>query len=370
MMRVSKILFLLMFILLLGTGCNPSHQPDQNKELSPEKELPQKSKNQSIEKEAKLPLELDEGFFHSVADWKNDEEIFYITNQSGGSTIHTYNLFTGESSIFFESNAPILQLQANEDHSLFLVHTSPTSYEAELIVLDQQAEVKFQTKIESYELQYTWNQMNHKDLFVSSFNEDWTFQTYLMNVKEQSITANPIQIPFIQWLNEQEISYLKWDQESPALTAPLYVYNLETEEETLLSENVVANTNFVNRLSTIELADDQGNAVVRFYDIENKKQFAEMSTRLVGLYSDWSIPYYDMDEKEDVFYMIEADETLTTYSLISFDLQTEKKEMLIENMENMPLKLSPNGKYALFGARFEHIIELKNKEVNELIKLK
>ncbi|WP_299087941.1 hypothetical protein [uncultured Metabacillus sp.] len=369
-MRASKILFLLMFILLLGAGCNPSHQPEQNNELSPERELPQTSKNQSIEKEAKLPIELDESFFHSVADWKDDETILYITNHSGGSTVHTYNLITGKSSIFFETEAPIVQLQANSDQSLFLVHTSPTSYEAELIVLDSQAKVKFQTKIESYELQYTWNQMNHQELFVSSFNEDWTFQTYIMNVKEQSITANPIQIPFIQWLNNQEITYLKWDQESPALTAPLYAYNFETEEEALLSENVVANTNFENEISTIELVDDQGTAVVRFYDMENKKQVAEMSTRLVGLYSEWAIPYYDMNAKEDMFYMIEADETLTSFSLVAFDLQTEKKETLIDNLENFPLILSPNGKYALFGARYEHIIDIKNKAVKELIKLK
>ncbi|OAS85086.1 hypothetical protein [Metabacillus litoralis] len=371
-MRLTKIISLLMLSLLLGAGCNPSHQPDQKKELSSMRELQpeEKSVNQSFEKEAKIPLEINESLFHSVADWKDNETLLYITNDVDGSEIHTYNLFTGKSSLFFESQAPIVQFEANANHTLFFVHTSPTSYEAELTILDTDGKVKFSTKIESYELQYTWNQINHNQLFISSFSEDWTFQTYMLNVDENDITKNPVDFPFIQWLNDKEISYLKWDQETPSITAPLYIYNIENQKETQLANGVVSNSNFNQVMSTFELVDDNGTAVVRFYDLKSKSKLTEMPTRLVALYSEWSIPYHDMDSKENIFYMFEVNEAKTSFSLISFNLETQEKQTIIETIENLPFKLSPNGEYALYGARYEHIIHLEDKAIKELVKLK
>jgi hypothetical protein len=362
-----------MLIIILGTGCNPSHQPEQNKELSSMRELQKperKSASHFYGEEAKLPLELNEGIFHSVADWKDDETILYIINDADGSAIHTYNLFTGETSLFFESKAPIVQFEANAEHNLFLVHTSPSSYEAELIILDSNAIMKFSTKIESYELQFTWNQINHNQLFISSFNEDWTYQTYIINVAEKEITSNPVEFPFIQWLNNEEISYLKWDEDAPSLTAPLYIYNLGKQDETLLTNEVVSNTNYKKAISTIELIDENGTAAVKFYDINNKKPLAVMPTLLVALYSDWSIPYHDMDSNEKTYYMFEVNKAKTSFSLLSFDLETGEKKTILENVENLPIKLSPSGEFALYGARFEKLIQLEGKSLKELVKLK
>jgi hypothetical protein len=361
-----------MLSLILGAGCNPSHQPDQNKELSSKREVQpeERSVSQSFATEAKLPLEINESLFHSVADWKDDETLLYITNDVDGSEIHTYNLFTGESSLFFESQSPIVQFEANANHSLFFVQTSPTSYEAELIILDTEGKVKFSTKIESYELQYTWNQINNNQLFISSFSEDWTYKTYMLNVKENNITTNPVDFPFIQWLNDEEISYLKWDQDTPSITAPLYIYNIENQNETELANGVVSNSNFKKVMSTFELVDDNGTAVVRFYDLKSKNKLTEMPTSLVALYSEWSIPYHDMDSKKNIFYMFEVNEAKTAFSLISFNLATEEKQTIIDTIENLPFKLSPNGEYALYGARYEHIIHLGDKVIKELVKLK
>ena len=48
------------------------------------------------------------------------------------------------------------------------------------------------------------------------------------------------------------------DQDAPSLTAPLYIYNHENHQETLLANHVVSNTNFTNGISTIELIDENG----------------------------------------------------------------------------------------------------------------
>lgn len=362
----------MLLIELLLSGCIPSHQQEHSQELQPNKERiisEKEPENQLSEKNMKLQLDIKEELFHSVTDWLDDESVFYIINNAEGSEIHTYNLYTGETQIFYKSDSPIVQMEANEDQSLFLVHTSPSSYEAELLFFNRDGDVQYQTKLESYELSFTWNQVNHHQLIVTSFNEDWSYQTKMIDIQERQIVENPIDIPFIQWVSNQQVSYLKWDEEEPSLTAPLYLHNLQDQSETIISENVVANTNFQNLLTTIELTDENGTAVVRFYDIEDQNKVAEMPTRLVALYSDWSIPYHDFDIIENLYYMFEVNEEKNDYSLVSFSPKTSEKKTVIDSIENFPIKLSPNGEFALYGPRFEKIIDLKNKTIKELITL-
>lgn len=371
-MRLIKLVFLLMFTLLLCACCVSSHQQEKNKDLPPTEDV-QKSReesNQQSKHDEVISTEINESVFHSVADWKDEESIFYITNTANGSTIHSYNIYTGDSSIFFRSEAPIVQFEANSNHSLFLVHTSPTTYEANLIILDEKGEIQYNTKIQSFELEFTWNQLNHEELFVSSFNEDWTYNTYIINTTEKSITDNPVKIPFMQWVGDTKISYLKWNQDVPTLTAPMYIYDRKMKEESLFANNVLTNTNYSNVMTTVEVFDDKGNASIKFYELSTMKLINELPTRVVSLYSDWSIPYQDYNKDKQVFYLLEVNEENTSYSLISYNIETKEKKVLIEGLENYQFKLSPNGDYALYGPRFEYMIDLKNKKLVDLITFK
>lgn len=373
LVRLTKFLTIMLLITLLLSGCFPSHQQENSQELQTGRErVTQEEKDvedQQTEKKMKLQLDIKEELFHSVADWLDDETVFYIVNNSTGSEVHTYNLYTGESALFYKSEAPIVQMKANEDNSLFYVQTSPSSYEAKLLVLNEKGDIQFQTKLQSYELSLTWNQVNPEQLFVTSFNDDWSYSTQLIDIQKKKIIENPVDIPFIQWIDNQQISYIKWNQDEPSLTAPLYMYNLADHTETLISEQVVANTNYRNLLTTIELVDENGKAFVRFYDRENQEQLAEMPTRLVALYSDWSIPYHDLDKIENLYYIFEVNEEKNDFSLVSFSPKTNVKKVIFEAIENFPLKISPSGEFALYGPRFEKIIDLRNHSLEELISL-
>ncbi len=373
LMRLTKLFSIVLLIQLFLSGCIPSHQQENNQEQQPSRErIIQEEKepeNQPKEKKMNLQLDIKEELFHSVADWLDDETVLYIVNTTEGSEVHTYNLYTGDTELFYKSEDPIVQLKANEDNSLFFVQTSPSSYEAELLFLNREGDIQYQTEVESYELSFTWNQVNPDQLFVTSFNEDWSYSTKIIYIHNHQIMENPIDIPFIQWINNNQVSYIKWDQDEPSLTAPLYMYNLEDHTETLLSEQVVANTNFPNLLTTIELIDENGTAVVRFYDSDSQEKLAEMSTRLVALYSDWSIPYHDLDKEENLFYIFEVNEEKNDFTLVSFSPDTTEKKVIFESIDNFQIKLSPNGEFALYGPRFEKILDLNNQSVEELITL-
>ncbi|WP_370875155.1 hypothetical protein [Metabacillus malikii] len=369
-MKVIKLCFLLMLTVLLCVGCVSSNQQEENvkKELSSKKEA-QKSedKPKTNKKTLAIPLEVNEEQFSTVLDWMDEETLFYTTNSPVGTKIHTYNIFTGESTLFYELDAPLVQFEANVNQSLFFIHTSPSPDVAEILIIDDDAKLQYKANIKTNELEYTWNQVNGEQLFISSFDENWSFSTSILNVDTKQMIDNPFEIPFIQWARDSDITYLKWDQDIPALTAPLYSYDINKKTESLISNDVVANTNFINVMSTIELIDNHGTAYVKFYRYDDHKLLSEMKTRLVSLFSEWSVPSHDMHN--DLYVTVEVDENLSTYSLISFNYKTKKKETIYSNLENLPIKISPDGQYVLYGASLEYIIDIKNKQMQDIIKL-
>ncbi|XQY90694.1 hypothetical protein ACNRWW_14310 [Metabacillus sp. HB246100] len=368
-MRFTKLSFISLLIFLVSTGCTPSHQQeDDQNQLSEEDNSTLHTEKESHDlQEVIKPISLDEMEFHSVAGWKNNQEILYITNNASGAAVSTYQIFNGQSDLFFQSEHPIVQVVANADQSLFLIHTSPSSYEAELIFINQNGEVVYETSVVSTELNYTWNHMVTSQLFVSSFNEDWTYHTYVIDAKKNSIVKDSIAVPFIQWIDETSYTTIEWDDSTPSLTAPLYQYNGQNQQEALVANEVVANTNYEGYITSIELGNEEGEAAVRFYSSDSLQQVGEMPTRLVSLYSDWSIPYHDLDVKNDIFYLLEVNIEKTSFSLVSFNIENKEKRTVLENIDNLPIRLSPKGDYALYGARLEKVIKLEDDRMEDLI---
>ncbi len=58
------------------------------------------------------------------------------------------------------------------------------------------------------------------ELFVSSFYEDWTYSSYVLNPDEQTMETLDFPQPFAQWASENDLMFFDWDKEEPALTAP------------------------------------------------------------------------------------------------------------------------------------------------------
>ncbi|MFC0269991.1 hypothetical protein ACFFIX_00770 [Metabacillus herbersteinensis] len=372
-MRLRNFTTMLIFCSLFLVSCQHSQPSNDDTNLSTIRDtnLEERSASTSLfGKQSLLPIKLEEQSFHSVADWKDDETIFYITQSSEGSIIHTYHLFTGEDNVFYESDAPIIKLEANEDHSLFLVHTSPTSYEAELIILDEDANETFYQKIPSFELQYTWNQTNSNQLYVTSFSEDWSFNTMIIDLDNGTVSENSISVPFVQWMNEKQFSYLKWNEEEPSLSAPLYIYDLNNEKETLLSENIISHHSYRDTMITIERSEQSNNkGIYRFYDLTTTTEVAKLETPLLSLFSEWLIPYYDYSDVGGIFYTLQANDTGTTFDLNSFNIEKSETKTILNEIENLPFKLSPSGEFALYGARFEKVIIIEDVEIKELVEL-
>ncbi|MCC3356732.1 hypothetical protein [Bacillus sp. REN16] len=373
---MRNLIYVFMFLFLLA-GCN-SHQPLDSSNAP-------KSSNKNVSKgpvpteflgenQHLQPLDLQKADFNSVGDWYDDESVLYVVDDNGNSEIYRYHLFTGEKELFFKTTAPVLTMKANEDHSMFLIHTSDSQNQAKLIAIDKAGTVQYEWTVKSFDLYYSWNPYNSNQVFVTSFLEDWSFQTHLLDIGAERTTKYEVFQPFIQWLNSNTISYLKWDQNALDFFAPLYSYHLNTKTEGLLFENIISFASYKDLLVTYELTQEEKSfAKVGFYNPEKNKQLHEYKMPLLSDYSKWYIPSADYVAGQKKFYSFRPYSTgaLDTYGekfeLVSYDMSTGKEEVILEKMDDQPLNFSPNGFLCLYGFQFEKIIDLKTKTVEELV---
>lgn len=373
---MRKLLFLFLFLILLA-ACN-SHQPFDISDAP-------NSRHKNVTKgpvpseffgdsQQVVPIDLRGEQFNRVSEWFDDESILYVIDEDSSSTIYRYQLFTGEKEVFLKMPDPVLTLEANEDHSLFLLHTANSENKAKLTVIDKQGNIKFEWEVSSFDLFYSWNPYHTNKIFVTSFLEDWSFQTHLLDISTQKTTKFEVFQPFIQWVNSNTISYLKWDQNELDFFAPLYSYHLDTKTEALLFENIISFMSYKNLLVTYELIQDKEPfAKVGFYHPEKNQKLHEFKMPLLSDYSKWYIPSANYVPEQKKFYSFKPYSTgaFDTYGekfeLISFDVRTGKEEIILEKVDDQPLNFSPNGILCLYGFQFEKIIDMRTKSITDLV---
>jgi hypothetical protein len=55
------------------------------------------------------------------------------------------------------------------------------------------------------------------------------------------------------------------------------------------------------------------------------------------------------------------------FQFVSFNVSNGEIEVLLEEIENKPMKISPNGVYCLYGYQLEQLIVIPAKEMVDLV---
>ncbi|XJZ26215.1 hypothetical protein ACF5W4_12530 [Bacillota bacterium Lsc_1132] len=328
----------------------------------------------TLSKMWKLPLTVSDGEFFKSVGWLSDDTVAYITNQEQTSSLFLYNFQSGKSKLLFKSEHPIVTVQISPAKKYLLIHSSPSTYKGTITVIDLNGKVVWGESLPSYELSFEWNPYNEREVLISKFNEDWTFQVFLINIESKSIKELPVPQPFLKWMDKDHFAYLNWDQNQPSLFAPLMVKSLSTQQEQTAFSKVYQFSAFKHRLMTITVdALDQSKAVYSFFD-QNKQQLVTFTMPHLSKFSDWLVPYYDYIEEKDQFLTFqpiksgEADTYKDGFRLISKQLKAKKSSILFQNLNNEPLSCSPSGEACLYGNSYEKLIDLKAKKVIKWVK--
>ncbi|UAC47241.1 hypothetical protein K6959_10940 [Bacillus aquiflavi] len=373
--QFKTFIFILTFSVLVLAGCKQDKQillqsPSNNKDEN----IEQETRNNRVFDEALYnSLKIQEGQFYKIVGWLNDDTILYLTNLSNGTNVYTYNIFLGKSELLYNSKAPIAYTEISPWKNNILIHSAPSEYLAIVTVIDQTGKLLASEQLESAELSFAWSSFNENKILISTFNEDWSFKMSLWEINKQKLSAVSLTEPFVQWITDKEVGYLKWDHETPALTAPFVRKNIKTDEEKLVPSEAIHFHSFGDYLLAISVNHSETDKAE--YIIFDKKLKKLLSFKIPHLsrYSDWLIPYYDIDEKEQKFYTFrpkyskEEENYRDDFLLVAYDLITGKEETVIEGLNNEPISVSPDGEYILYGYQFEKLINLKTQEVITII---
>lgn len=358
---MGKKVYVLLFMLFILAGCelhSAEGTKDGEENRQPVKQSP------SIK-----ALEVDGSSFFSVGDWYDDESVLVMEDDEKESHIYLYNLYTGEKKGFFQSENPIISVKANRNHTYFLIQTTISDQQAELLFLNRQGEIIDSFQMNSFDVQYVWNPYRENQVFVTAFFEDWTFQSFLLDLSNKTHEKHMLSQPFAQWLTPSALAYVPINQTNPLGDVPLFVHDVHKKVEKQVLDGIVSYSAFPDTLLTIgPKQDEEGSGVYTFYKNDTLQKIQSFSMPLVSDVSGWIIPYHQLNAVNGMFYIFQprALDTMAEtegFQLLSLSLKTGKKEVIFDQIDNVPFKLSPNGQLSLMGYQSEKIIDLRTKKI-------
>ncbi|MBM4762286.1 hypothetical protein [Bacillus sp. B15-48] len=366
------VIFILLIAIIILSGCikeKTSHpQPSLNHDFQYDKETPGAKEI--------FPITNMQGVFSEVSGWIDNERILYVMNRSEGSFIHMYHLSTGESELLYESEYPIVNTMISPTKDQVLIHSSPSSYVGEIKIISIDGVLLYETRVDSFELEFSWNQENENEILVTAFYEDWTFSSFILNSKEQNIIEIELSQPFILWPVEDDILYLNWDTSDLTLHAALVKESITYGEK----QEIVSSAHFIDSSRDFIIAvqtniREPENAM---YTIFNKEfeQVSLFKVNQLSQFSGWLVPYFDLIDSKQIILQFrpqssgDADLYMNGFRLIEFSLMDGQEEVVFSDLENAPISCSPNGGLCLYGYQFEKLIDVKQKNIIDLIENK
>jgi len=372
----ANLTFFLLVLFLSSLFLGACTAKEQVKQKIPIKNEKSKIPAQSLSSDWKLPISISEGQgeFYKAVGWYTNHQIFYVTNLNQTSHLFLYNLLTGKSRLIYKTVNPIINVQISPSKKYLLIHSSPSSNEGLVTIIDSKGTELLKKTFPSYDLGFEWNPYDESQVLVTKFKEDWSFQLCLLDWKNASTTELNLPQPFIKWRKKNEIAYLNWDQASPSLVAPLIFRGLENEKERIVFPKLIQFAAYPNLLMTVSPKQgDSSFADYSFFDNKQTKLFS-FSIPQLSKFSDWLVPFYDysVEKKKFITFRPHSSGDVDTYTggfqLISYDLTKGTSEVIQEGLDNVPISVSPAGDIALIGNSFEKIIDINKKKSFDLIK--
>ncbi|SHS78181.1 Uncharacterised protein [Mycobacteroides abscessus subsp. abscessus] len=368
----KQALYLILFLLcnILLYGCSKESVP---------KSLPQSLHNNELKKKEiplsfiggklMLPIKEMKGSFSSASGWLDNQTILYVTETSEGSSIFSYDLVEGQSTLLYSSVYPIVSVTISPSRNSILIHSSPNSSMGLVTIISSSGKIILSSEIPSNELAIEWNEYNENLLLITSFTEDWQYHTYTLDISKNTLAQITIPQPFAYWSNVNELLYLDWRTDSPSLSAPLKKYNINSKVSKDVLKDVYQVDVFPKHTLTITIDPSEESSVgsYTFFDqdfqVKSKLLLPQLSN-----FSGWSVPFYDFNKDSHEFftfkpqYSSEIDTYEGTFDLIKFSVESNEEFVVIEDIVNEPISCSPNGTLCLYGYSLEKILMLGEKK--------
>ena len=326
-------------------------------------------------KEPGLPAS-DENRIEKVYGWLDGETLLYGVKEKGtdSTQIMAWNFAEEKGRIFYQPQGQVAAVSISPKQSHVLIHSAETADKASLDILDRDGNELYSVIIPSVELSYEWNIYQPGVLYLSSFNKEWSFTSYVVDAAEKSVEPIEVDQPFPQWGGPDELWYLDWKGGNPSLKAPLIKTELGKDKKEGILLDVIYFRKMESHFMTIQDESEGHNQAVYSFYKDNGELLSAFKVPHLKNFSDWLIPYFAADEKNSklLTFVPEkagmADQYNGTFHLNSFDFSSGKKEDVMGGLSNEPISCAAGGRWCLYGFQFEKVIDLEKKKIKSLFK--
>ena len=298
--------------------------------------------------------------FHFVADWLTDTKIVFVEKEDSVYFVKTFDVATGEIDTLFEEAAIIVDVLIHPSKKTLLLHTTSDASSAKVKIISVEGTVLDEITIASSELAIEWNDLDPTLVLLTAFYEDWSFDVFLYNGKEEEPDLIPLENPFPKWLGTDKVATID-ELNHPLDGGNLLIYDRKTgnrEHSTL--EKILYFDTYKDSLLTVQLGEEE-NALYTIFDRDDKV-ISNWTMPAVSNYSEWFFPEIQWLSSTTVVLPSAKrggllDELQGSYKLVQ--VTGGQEEILIDEIVPGPLRCSPDGGKCLTGFNKENLVDLK-----------
>ncbi|KZZ86311.1 MULTISPECIES: hypothetical protein [Bacillaceae] len=317
-------------------------------------------KKQQKQKDSIVSYQANEETFQMVGGWMGNDTVVFAEYKDRQTVLYTYNFTTGQKLQLYSVNMPVTDFETSPSGDYILLQGSPSSKQIVLLLIDAKGEERFEKKFSSHDLAFSWSKSNSDRLFVTSFNEDWTYKTVIYYPLSGFEKSNPIDAPFAEWTGEGNLLFAK---DNTNQVSDIYQYDPEKNEEKLAAEKVLAF--YAKKNVWVTLSQENGEAFFHIHDGAKTRRFAASIKQTEGLAE---LPKAEISPNGKEFLTYEYNKETDKLDLVSFSFSKEKKNVRLEDALNVPLQFSPDGTKVLYGFQLEKVFNMVTGSLKTLIK--
>ena len=283
--------------------------------------------------------------------------------------VNYFDIESGESGVVYEDDSFIIDVLLHPTRNYLLVHTSEHPNSAVIKIVDlADGTIQHQVEIDSIELAIEWNPSNAEKVLFTAFHEDWSFDLFVFDGHDDSLSIIELDDPFPKWAGENTIMSMLYG-DHPLDGGDIQLTHMDTgDNESIGMGNVIYFDVFEDLFVAVQSIDANNfSYTVRQLD---GTIVSEWTLPAVSNYSEWVVPTIEWLDRHRLLVKGaeksgQMDELAAGFNL--YLVNKDSPELLVKALDAGPMKCSPSGRYCLSGYTSDELIDVEAKEKHNWI---
>ncbi|KMY43768.1 hypothetical protein AC622_05525 [Bacillus sp. FJAT-27916] len=347
------ILFLLFSVLLVSCSKDDKNHID---------------KAETKERENKPVVKVAEKELIETAGWLSEDEILTIEQDEEGQAVFLHQFNEEKPIELFRTSDAIMSASASSSGEYIAITHSSKSDSATLQIITREGRKVMKREIISSYVLFEWdNTMEPEDqLLVMALQEDWSYDSLLINAETKEESELTLPKPFIQWIDDSHIAYMG---EKAEAGEPVHRYDMMTREDTVIYEDAVGVFSKYGKTIVATIDEEKEAMTLKVYlEGDFEKPIQEIRIPTLEKDGEYLIPYMDMPEDGNTVFVLAPMSGMdsTLYELIEWNLNTNETPRIVDRVNNEPISCNKKGTYCLYGHLLDSLIDMEKRTIERI----